>query len=164
MKYFANVLQNVPSIKKEFRRLAHILHPDKGGSTKEMQELNSQYLEALRLADGSSYKDNDKEYTYKYNESVETAIIAKISELLTNNIDKIATIYIIGQWLWILDTKKEDKDKLKELKLRWSGQRKAWYFHSGKYRTFSSKAGLNSIASKYGAGKVFRDDNQRAIA
>jgi hypothetical protein len=157
MKYFTETGRDVPTIKKEYRRLAHLLHPDKGGDVVEMQRLNSEYLEALRLADGSSYKDEDKVYTYTYNESTEIEIINKLQELLTNNIDKIANIFLIGSWVWVLDTKKEDREKLKELKLRWSGQRRAWYFHTGKYRTFSSKRGLQSIANKYGAGKVFRD-------
>lgn len=158
MKYFIETLQDVASIKKEYRRLAHLLHPDKGGDVVEMQRLNAEYLEALRQVDGSSYKDEGRDFVYKYNESTEMEIIQKLDELLQAGIDKIANIYLIGSWVWVLDTKREDRDKLKELKLRWSGVRKAWYFHTGKYRSFSSKKGLNSIASRYGASKVFNQD------
>ena len=163
MKYFNETLQNVASIKKEYRRLAHILHPDKGGNTEEMQLLNSEYLQALRNVDGTKYSDDGKEYVYKYDELKETAIINKIYELLEKQIDKIADIYLIGAWLWITNTNKQDREKFKECKLKWSNQRKAWYYHSGKYRHFGSKAGLASIAKHYGAGKVFRDDNQKVI-
>lgn len=163
MRYFTDIAKNVPSIKKEYKRLAHILHPDKGGNTKDMQTLNSEYLEMLRQADGSIYKDNDKQYTYSYNESIEISIIEKINELLTKGIDKIADIYLIGAWLWLLNTNKKDKETLKDCKLRWSNQRKAWYFHSGKYKYFNNKSNLNSIAQKYGADKVFRKNNQQAI-
>jgi curved DNA-binding protein CbpA len=52
MKYFAEV-HTLDELKKEFRRLAMLHHPDVGGDTATMQEINAEYdrlFPALKLA------------------------------------------------------------------------------------------------------------------
>lgn len=52
MKYFKNV-KTLDELKKEFRRLVLLHHPDRGGDTRTMQEINAEYemlFPALKLA------------------------------------------------------------------------------------------------------------------
>lgn len=42
MKYFANI-KTLDDLKKEFRRLAMIHHPDRGGDVETMKEINNEY-------------------------------------------------------------------------------------------------------------------------
>ena len=45
-KRFFDSLTTLEALKKEYRRLAMIFHPDCGGTDADMQELNRQYEEA----------------------------------------------------------------------------------------------------------------------
>lgn len=60
IKYFENILQKKHQddfhlvLKQEYKRLAFIHHPDKGGSTEAMQNINLEY-EQLAKADRTKY-------------------------------------------------------------------------------------------------------------
>ncbi len=60
--------------KQVYRQLAQQLHPDSGGSTEAMQELNRQYWEALH---GSEYlsENVDSEYAWYSSEGIEQALV-----------------------------------------------------------------------------------------
>ena len=74
-KYFAS-FYTVEDVKKEYKRLAMANHPDRGGDTATMQEINAQYQARLSDLDGSKSSDETgKEHTYYYNEEREQAII-----------------------------------------------------------------------------------------
>ena len=52
MKYFKNI-RTLDDLKKEFRRLAMLHHPDRGGDTATMQAINAEFemlFPALKLA------------------------------------------------------------------------------------------------------------------
>ena len=52
MKYFNNI-HSLDELKKEFRRLAMLNHPDRGGDTATMQAINAEFemlFPALKLA------------------------------------------------------------------------------------------------------------------
>ena len=47
MTYFQNI-QSLADLKKEYRRLAMLHHPDKGGDTALMQQVNTEIRKAVR--------------------------------------------------------------------------------------------------------------------
>ncbi len=55
-------------IKKAFRKLAHIHHPDKGGDAKKFSEINKAYLELMKDEPEKSSDNfwNQSSYQYKY--------------------------------------------------------------------------------------------------
>lgn len=137
------------SIKIRYRKLAMQHHPDRGGNNDVMREINVEYQKALKSCDGQTNSDNGKTHTYRYDESVEQAIMDKIQELLTLNMESV-DIALIGVWIWITGNTKPFKDSLKGLGCRWHSKRKCWYFQNGTKRRSYSKAGLDEIAEKYG--------------
>jgi hypothetical protein len=152
----------VTEIKTLYRTLAKQFHPDLGGSNEIMREINDLYHRLLKKLDGSVNKGTDgKTHTYWYNETTEQEIIDKIAELFAANLSDNVEIWLIGTWIWILNTVKElDRDKLKDLSCRWHSKRKCWYWQNAGYRSFYSATSLDSLARTYGC-KQFTDDDRK---
>ena len=158
MQYFKN-LKSPGDIKAEYRRLALKNHPDMGGDTVTMQEINAQYLTALKSIDGMTinYVDHDTkenvEYVYNYRETNEQAVIDIIDKLIGLQMVDV-DIYIVGVWVWVSGETKPHKDHLKALKLRWHSKRMKWYFKPYQGRTHYSNKSFDSLLYAYGGGKV----------
>ena len=171
MKWFEGCTTTA-DVKKLFRELAMQHHPDRGGSTEKMQQINAAYLEALRHMDGQSEtgKTNEGEsytYTYTYKEEVEQSVIDKMGEVLRSGLLDAGDleVWLIGSWLWITGETKAHRHEIKELSFRFHGKRQAWYWHDGEYRRrYNSRVSLAELASRYGASKVANEDDKRQIA
>jgi hypothetical protein len=88
-------INDLDGLKQEYRKLALIYHPDKGGSTAQFQELQAEY-EKLRnkILSGSTLSEAEQE-----NEIViDDAIRAAINAIIT--LDEI-NIELIGKWVWV---------------------------------------------------------------
>lgn len=164
--YFVNC-QDINEIKKTYRNLAMENHPDRGGDTATMQKINEQYHNALNGKHETKFTGDDgKEYTYWYNQQKEQSIIDKLDELIALNLSDGSEIWLIGFWIWILDTDKElDYDKLKSAKCRWHSKRKCMYWKpAGKRRSrYNKDASLEDLGHKYGleiAHKVNKEKEQ----
>jgi hypothetical protein len=151
--YFIN-FSEVSQIKKEYHRLALINHPDRGGNTEIMQEINAQYQEALAKCDRQTSKGSDnKTHTYYYNQEVEQAIMDKIAEILSLKLDGIE-VWLIGTWIWVGGETYPHRKILNEIGLSYNGKRKKWQFHTGsKYRRYSQSSNFADLAATYGAKK-----------
>ena len=153
MNYFLG-LGTVAEIKAKFRDLAFQHHPDLGGDTAMMQQINDQYHKALQGANGQQSKGSDgKHHTYRYDEATEQAIAQKLDELLSLQLEDI-DISIIGTWIWVTGNTKPCKAQLKETGLKWHNTRQAWYFNTTGYRGYSSNADLEELAKTYGVRNV----------
>jgi len=152
--YFSH-LQTVEEIKKEFRRLAMIHHPDHGGNTATMQEINAQYHAALSRCHGQTSRGSDQQdHTYHYNPEKEQAIVDKIAELIAAGVAGVAEIYLIGTWVWVMGETKPIKETLKTLGCIWHNKRQAWYWQNdNEKRGYNRKADFFGLAAKYGAQK-----------
>lgn len=159
MNYFEG-FTTVAEIKKQYRKLCSIHHPDKGGNTETMQELNIQYKAALASADGQVSEGADgKEHTYRYNEATEQEIIDKINELLALNLSDVE-IALIGTWIWITGNTKPVKDLLKQAKCKWHSKRKCWFFSTQKKTRYNKRASLSDLAETYGCS-VFTESKKQ---
>ena len=141
----------VADLKAAYRKLAMANHPDRGGDTESMKALNNEYQDCLKALDGTQ----DDKYTYRYNDKDEVELMAKIYELLSLNMVDV-TINLIGKWIWITGDTKAHKDGLKELKCRWHGKRKCWYWKDfSKKSRYNKKGSLKNLADKYGCVNSF---------
>ena len=161
MTYFTN--QTTPQdIKNQFRKLAFLHHPDRGGSTAIMQVINDQYHAALKHCSGNVYNSNNgKEWKYYYNATRETVIMEMIEKAI---ILDGTTLELIGSWLWITGDTKQHKTTLKELGFKFSGKKLSWYWHNPKdnWRKKSKKEfQLNDIRTMFGAQTLHRKQDEK---
>ena len=131
MKYFKN-FTTIEELKKEYKKLAFELHPDRGGSQKEFVEMSAEYEKLLNdLNGGANTMD-------KFKFIVDELI--KYSDL---------TVEICGSWIWISGNTKEHKQKLKELKCKWANAKKMWYYTEDKPKKRHKTLTMNEIRIKY---------------
>ena len=162
MNYFLNCL-TVFEIKKRFRELAMIHHPDMGGDNETMRIILEQYQEALQSSNGqTSFDEQGKEHTYYYNEEHEQQIADKIQELLSLRLPGDVEIALIGKWVWVTGNTKPHASKLNRktgIGLTFHKKRLCWYWkpysQSGRY---NQKANLGDLAKKYGYKKFQNEE------
>ena len=55
---------------------------------------------------------------------------AKTTEVLTKSIalERSWGVEQVGVWVWVTNTQREDATALKELSIKWSPKKKAWYW------------------------------------
>jgi hypothetical protein len=155
MNYFTNC-SSPAEAKARYRDLAMKFHPDHGGDTATMQAINAQYHEILKHLDGHSTMGTDqKPHTYHYNPAYEQAIIDKINELIKAGLHPSIQLEILGAWLWISNTKKEDQYTrliLKNAKCVWHSKREKWYYRPPEYNShYHSSFSYEDLRTIYGA-------------
>lgn len=146
MKYFA-ACTTLEELKKEYRRLAMIHHPDHGGDTATMQAINGEYSEAFaRLKDQHNAAADEAHQTTETPEE----FITIISQLLRF---PGLIVELCGSWLWITGDTYAVKDQLKAAGCRWSSSKKAWYWHHPEegHRWHKGTATMSDIRTKYGS-------------
>lgn len=149
MKWFNNP-QSIEELKRQYHKLAIQHHPDKGGSLKDMQEINAEYDSLFaglknthETAEGKTYTSNTE--ATETPEEFRTIINAIIK------LDGIQ-IEICGSWLWITGNTYNHRDILKELHFRFSKSKCAWYYHSEPYNKRGRKTfTLDEIRSLHGS-------------
>lgn len=165
MKWFKDC-STVEEIKKVYRTLAMKFHPDRGGDTETMQQLNAAYHTALKNCDKQAATGADGEqHTYYYNAKVEQEIMDKLFELLRVKMD--ATIMLIGRWIWIeFDGKPavEVREAIKKIGCVWHSKRMMWYWRPAEARTHYSNKDLGSLAAAYGYKEYKSRSDEQAVA
>lgn len=157
-KEFENI-KKVEDVKKKYRELCKLTHPDMEGKEEEFKNMNKYYLNRLKELDGE--ESEDKKHRYKYNEDLESEIINKINKVFQNTIGININIYIVGFWIWIEGETYKCNSVLKSLGFKYPGHRKKWYYEVIKSRY--TKGDFNSIASKYGLFEVKRETINKEI-
>lgn len=146
MKYFA-ACTTLDELKKEYRRLAMIHHPDHGGDTATMQAINGEYSEAFARLKAQHNAAADE--AHQTTETPEE-FITIISQLLRF---PGLIVELCGSWLWITGETYAIKDQLKAAGCRWSSSKKAWYWHHPEegHRWHKGTATMSDIRTKYGS-------------
>lgn len=145
----------VEETKKLYKELPLKNHPDLGGSTAIMQEINAQYEAKLKRLDGqTSTNEKGMTHTYKYDAETEAKLIEIIDQLLALQMPSVE-IFLVGTWIWVHGKTKPFKEQLKALKCRWHSTRKLWYFAINSSRRYrKSGEGIDDIVQAYGASKI----------
>lgn len=147
-KWFGNPT-TLEELKAEYKKLAFSHHPDMGGNTEEMQEINAEY-EQLCAKLATIHKNSQGEYYRTEPDKAESydEFIDLIDRLIRM---KGINVELCGSWLWVTGDTKTHKDELKAMGFRWSQNKLAWYFHHGAYRKFGKQKTLDEIRAMYGS-------------
>ena len=158
MKYFVNC-KTLDELKREYRRLAMIHHPDVGGDVETMQDINAEYDELHEVLKKAHNQQADE-----FHQTTETA------EEFREIIEKLLRMHgleveLCGSWLWIGGNTREHKDELKAAGCRWSSNKKLWYWHHAEEgrRWHKGSATMNQIRNKYGS-QTFRSGGAARLA
>jgi len=149
MKFFEGIT-TLDELRREYRRLAFIYHPDKGGDTHLMQVLNAQYerLSEKLIKGNSEFSEGRKEYEMQVSEEIRD-MLDRI--LFLKGID----IEIIGSWIWITGNTFAVRTTLKAQGFMFSHPKTAWYWHKGEYFKKSGKLmSMDEMRQAWGSEKV----------
>lgn len=153
MNYFQG-LSTVAEIKTQYKKLAFENHPDLGGDTEVMKEINSQYERALKSCNGQTTRGSDgKDHTYKWDEETERKLMEIIDRLLSIKMEGVE-IALIGIWVWVTGCTKPHREQLKEMGCKWHATRGCWYYKPYEARHWGSNASLEDLAAQYGKTEV----------
>ena len=161
MNHFQNVT-TADELKATYRVLCKQYHPDKGGSTEQMQEINSQYERLMaRFLSGKGADEYGQGKFYKTREE-EAGVEARVREA----VEKIAhldglDIEIIGAWVWVSGDTKTHKDALRAADYWWMHKRKLWAF-KGKVSHGRGSTSMEEMREKYGSERLTRSRTLKA--
>ena len=149
--YFANV-RTLDELKREYRRLAMIHHPDRGGDTATMQAINAEYAATLDRLQRQHNASADAEH--QRTEAPEEYI--RIIDLLLR-LDGLE-IELCGAWLWIGGETLRHKDALKAAGCRWASKKRMWFWHPSDMAPSNRRGewSIDQIRRKYGSAAVQR--------
>jgi hypothetical protein len=160
---------------EEAKALYHDLvrkhHPDAGGDTRTMQDINAEY--ALFQARGASadarrrqqdaHADNRKSAADFHDlDEVEGILREKIEAALNMGLD----VELIGLWVWVSGDTKTHKEELKANAFKWSPSKTAWYYPG--VPSFNRKPqDMETIRASYGSQrftKARREESAGALS
>jgi len=152
-KYFENC-NNLDEVKKEYRRLAKLNHPDIGGSEATMKDINSQYDQAINnMKDTTSTKKAESQV---YEADLYRDIINELIKYRELEIE------ICGWFIWISGNTKPYKDQIKKLGFRWASKKCQWYHKPDWYFSKNrSEWSMDDIRNKYGSEKIKKTENEK---
>ncbi|AFZ69774.1 DnaJ domain-containing protein [Deinococcus peraridilitoris] len=153
MHYFQNA-QNADQLKTEYRQLCKTYHPDKGGTTEQMQAINAAYEKLMaQFLSGKSVDEYGKGKFYKSREE-EAEVEARVQEAIQKvaHLDGIE-LEIIGAWVWASGDTKTHKDALKEAGYWWMHKRGMWAF-KGKASSGRGELTLEEMRERHGSERV----------
>lgn len=154
MTYFQHITE-ADQLKAEYRKLCKLYHPDKGGSTEQMQAINNEYESAMRRILSGKADDLYGEGKFYKTRDEETEVELKVREA----VEKIAhldglDIEIIGAWVWVSGETQTHKEALKVAGYWWMNKKKMWAF-KGKASRGRGNTSMEELREKYGSERVY---------
>lgn len=144
-KFFTSKIETLEELRKEYKRLVFLHHPDHGGRTEDMQQINSEYDALLKVV-GNRRRSATGE---TYEKAEYHAEFDRFREIIEKVIHFNVTIEICGTWLWILNGYEYRKD-LKEIGFFWCSRKKAWAW-TDEPSTSKHKLTMDEIREAYGS-------------
>ena len=155
MKWF-NECGTLEEVKATYKKLAKQYHPDLGGDTATMQEINKEYAFASAKAiKGANLSEEETE-----NEILSSEAYRKAIEHIIY-LDGI-TIELVGYWIWVTGSTYPVRATLKDAGFLFAPKKTAWYFRTAEYKVSrSSGKSLDEIRDKYGSEVLNEDKSKR---
>lgn len=159
-KYFAGV-KTLEELRSVYRDLLKANHPDNGGSTEKMQDINAAYKEAFDLLKAGAKLDDEKE-KIRWSEAEDAAIREALYKVV--HLDGL-NIEIVGCWIWIDGNTYDARETLKEAGYTWSKARHKWHFAPYEKKFYKgSKKSFDQIRREYGSQEVENEKQDKITA
>ena len=157
-KYFVPTPATLDELKAQYRKLAMLHHPDRGGDLDTMKAINNEHDTIFEMLKAGYNATADADH-----QTTETAEeFRDILEVLMN-LDGLE-IELCGAWLWISGNTLAHKDALKAAGCGWSSNKKMWYWrhpeNAGRYH--KSKSTMTDIRAKYGSERIYGNHQNTA--
>ncbi len=158
MKHFSSVT-SLDELKLQYKKLAFKNHPDRGGKTEVMQEINSEYEQLLNRIINEASKDQYQDSSengrgFWSSRSEHSEVEKKVKQAIDAIINlESLDIEIIGVWVWVSGDTKQHKDKLKEAGFVWNRVQCKWVF-IGKKSNGRGRMTLDQMRELHGSQKV----------
>lgn len=147
--YFSNC-KTLEEVKKHYKNLAMIHHPDKGGSTERMQEINAEYQSVC----------NNPFFAYAEQTAEDKAEFIKYPEIINQVIGLSGiVIELIGNWIWISGNTYPHREQLKKTGFYFASKKLMWYYRPEDYKSSNTKPkSIEEIKLRYGCDTI---DNRK---
>lgn len=141
-KYFWDC-KSLDDVKALYKKLAMEFHPDRGGDTQIMQEINLQYEQ---IKQNPFFKFSNKKEETQKDYSV-------FPEIINNIIGyRDITIELCGNWIWLSGATYKYSKQLKTLGFYFAGEKKLWYWRPSDYKSANREPrSIDYIRGKYGS-------------
>lgn len=145
MKWFVGC-DSLDQVRTTYKKLAKQHHPDLGGDTLTMQEINKEYAFAsAAVIKGANLSEEETENQILSSEAYRLALEAII------HLEGI-TIELVGWWIWVTGNTRPVKASLKAAGYYFACKKVAWYFRTADYKVSrGGKKSLDEIRAKYGS-------------
>lgn len=146
MNYFEKIT-TLEGLKRRYRELCKINHPDIGGSTEIMAAINSQYESML-----TKVSDKDGKPLTNDEINIQKDIMDIINKIIAL---KGLAIEVTGRWIWVTGETKQYREYFKSLHFFWASKKLAWYWRPDDAIVKNRRPlSLDAIRSKYGSISV----------
>ena len=146
MNYFEKIT-TLEGLKRRYRELCKINHPDIGGSTEIMAAINSQYEAML-----TKVSDKDGKPLTNDEINIQKDIMDIINKIIAL---KGLAIEVTGRWIWVTGETKQYREYFKSLHFFWVSKKLAWYWRPDDAIVKNRRPlSLDAIRSKYGSISV----------
>ena len=144
--------------------LARQYHPDMGGDTRTMQDINEEF--ARFKVEGAKMEARDRQ-TAAHAEGRKSAAdfhdIDEVTEILRVKIvgalNLGLTVELCGLWVWVTGDTKPHKEELKALAFKWNNKKAAW-FYAGVPSFNRREWSLNEIRETYGSQQFSQEEKK----
>ena len=146
---FFKQCRTLDEAKREYKRLALLHHPDRGGDNATMAEINRQYQEIIKNPFFSQAKEEAREDYVRFPEVIEKIIRFNL------------TIEVCGNWIWLSGNTRTYKEELKQIGFFFAPKKAMWYWRPKDYKSANTKPmDMDHIRSRYGSDVIAnRQDN-----
>jgi len=161
-KFLNGIYSTVADLKKAFRDLLMVMHPDKGGTNEDCAKLISEYeslitkMPTKKAIEREEHKDeSQRTYTakdfYQYDKDFVDALMGVIGLKMEG-----IGIEVCGWFIYISGVTKENKDSVKALGYKWNSTKQLWFFAPEWWSANKNHKPweMNSIRQVYGSQMV----------
>jgi hypothetical protein len=144
-EYFKNCTSLI-EVKKRYKELALMHHPDRGGNTATMQEINAEY-ESIIKNPFFSFTEQTQEEQQEF---------IKYPEIINQIIGLQGIIIeLIGNWIWCSGNTYPYRQQLKQIGFYFAPKKTMWYYRPPDYKSSNkSPKTIEYIRNKYGSDVI----------